>query len=555
MKVLIVGGVAGGASAAARLRRIDEDAEIILFERGEYISFANCGLPYHIGGVIKEKKSLVVQSPEKMKNRFNIDVRIRHEVVNIDRQLKQVKIYDIKNKNYYRENYDNLILAPGAAPIKPPVNGFDAPNVFTLRDIPDTLAIKKFIDRNHSKKAVVIGAGYIGMELVENLHKRGIAVSIIELANQVLAPLDQEMSAIIHRHLHDKKVELFLQDSVKEVLHHQTYSLVKLTSGKIIKTDLILIGIGVKPEITLAQKAGLEIGERNGIKVDSYLRTSDTDIYAVGDAIEVKDYVNEKPTLIPLAGPANKQGRIAANNICGMAEKYIGTQGTSILKIFDMIVATTGNNEKLLKRIGIPYEKSYTHSGAHSDYYPGKETISIKLLFSPENGRILGAQIIGDEGVDKRIDVFATAIRAGMTVHDLEKLEFAYAPPFSSAKDPVNIAGYVASNILKGDHDIVHWDELNKIDRKKYILIDVRTAKEYNQGTIEGAVNIYVDELRNNLDKIPINKKIILFCKQGLRGYIANKILKQKGFKNIANLSGGIETYFPVIQSQSDFVS
>ncbi|MBA7512360.1 Coenzyme A disulfide reductase [subsurface metagenome] len=552
MKVVIIGGVAGGASAAARLRRLDENAEIIVLERGEYISFANCGLPYYIGEVIKNKEKLVVQTPEKMKKRFNIDVRTFHEVVDIDSNQKQITIHDIKNDENYKESYDKLILAPGAAPIKPPVKGFDALNVFTLRDIPNTLAIKNFVDEHNPKSAVVVGAGFIGMELVENLHRRGIAITIVELAKQVLAPLDSEMASLIHQHLKEKKVEFYLNDEVKEVEHQEEFSLVKLGSGREIKTDMVLIGIGVRPEVTLAKGAGLEIGERGGIKVDRSLKTSNPDVYAVGDAIEVIDYINENPTLIPLAGPANKQGRIAANNICGIAEEYEGTQGTSILKVFDMAVATTGNNEKLLKRFDIPYEKSFTHSSAHSEYYPGAHEISMKLLFSPDNGRVLGAQIVGYEGVDKRIDVLATAIRAGMTVYELEKLELAYAPPYSSAKDPVNMAGYVASNILKGDHAIIHWDKLEKIDKKKTILLDVRHPYEFKRGTIEGAINIPVDELRNRINEIPKDKNVIIFCKQGLRGYIAYKIMKQKGFKNIKNLSGGYLTYFPAVQKQDN---
>ncbi len=552
MKVVVVGGVAGGASAAARLRRLDENAEIIILERGEYISFANCGLPYHIGEIIKKRDNLVVQSPEDMKKRFNINVRVLNEVKNIDTEKKQVEIYDIKNKKNYRENYDKLILSPGAIPIKPPVKGFDSPNVFTLRDIPDTLAIKNFVDEHNPKSAVVVGAGFIGMELVENLHRRGIAITIVELAQQVLAPLDSEMASLIHQHLKEKKVEFYLNDEVKEVKYQEEFSLVKLGSGREIKTDMVLIGIGVRPEVTLAKGAGLEIGERGGIKVDRFLKTSNPDIYAVGDAIEVVDYINGNPTLIPLAGPANKQGRIVANNICGISEEYEGTQGTSILKVFDMTVAVTGNNEKLLKKFGIPYEKSYTHSETHSEYYPGSRAISIKLLFSPDSSRILGAQIVGYEGVDKRIDVLATAIRAGMTVYDLEKLELAYAPPYSSAKDPVNMAGYVASNILKGDHSIIHWNKLKKINKEKTILVDVRHPYEFKRGTIEGAINIPVDNLRNRINEIPKDKNVIIFCKQGLRGYIAYKILKQKGFKNIKNLSGGYLTYFPTIQKQSN---
>ncbi|GAB4118044.1 MAG: CoA-disulfide reductase [Candidatus Caldatribacteriota bacterium] len=552
MKVLIVGGVAGGASAAARLRRLDEKAEIIILERGEYISFANCGLPYYIGEVIKKSENLIVQSPEAMKKRFNIDVRVLNEVKGIDIEKKQIDIYDIKNKKNYRESYDKLILSPGAVPIKPSIKGFDAPNVFTLRDIPDTLAIKNFVDEHNPKSAVVVGAGFIGMELVENLHKRGVAIIIIELANQVLAPLDTEMASLVHQHLKEKKIEFYLNDEIKEVEHRREFSLVKLKSGREIKTDMLLIGIGVRPEITLAKEAGLEIGPRGGIKVDRTLRTSHPDIYAIGDAIEVVDYINGNPALIPLAGPANKQGRIVANNICGKIEEYEGAQGTSILKVFEMTVAATGNNEKILKRFHIPYEKSFTHSASHAGYYPEALPLSIKLIFSPENGKILGAQIVGYDGVDKRIDVLSTAIRAGMTVYDLEKLELAYAPPYSSAKDPVNMAGYVAANLLKGDSEIIHWHEIEKLDPADSMLIDVRTPEEYSLGTIEGAKNIPVDEIRNRLNEIPKDREIVIFCQVGLRGYVAYRILKQKGYKKVKNLSGGYKTYFPAVQKQDN---
>jgi len=552
MKVVVVGGVAGGASAAARLRRLDENTEIIILERGEYISYANCGLPYYIGEVIKKRDNLVVQSPEDMKKRFNLDVRVLNEVKNIDSEKKQVEIYDIKNKKTYRESYDKLILSPGAFPIKPPIKGFDAINVFTLRDIPDTLAIKNFVDEYNPKSAVVVGAGFIGMELVENLYKRGIAITIVELAQQVLAPLDSEMASLIHQHLKEKKVEFYLNDEVKEVEYQEEFSLVKLGSGREIKTDMVLIGIGVRPEVNLAKGAGLEIGKRGGIKVDRTLKTSHPDIYAVGDAIEVIDYINGSPTLIPLAGPANKQGRIAANNIYGIPEEYEGTQGTSILKVFDMTVAATGNNEKLLKRLNIPYEKSFTHSSSHAGYYPEALPLSVKLIFSPDSGKILGAQIVGYDGVDKRIDVIATAIRAGMTVYDLEKLELAYAPPYSSAKDPVNMAGYVASNILKGDSVIIHWHDIEKLDQEKTVLIDVRTSEEFSLGTMEGAKNIPVDELRNRLSEIPQDREIIIFCQTGLRSYIACRILRQKGYKKVKNLSGGYKTYFPAVQKQDN---
>ncbi|MBC7321244.1 FAD-dependent oxidoreductase, partial [bacterium] len=399
------------------------------------------------------------------------------EVKSIDVRKKQVAIYDIKNKKTYRESFDKLILSPGAVPIKPSIKGFDAPNVFTLRDIPDALAIKNYVDEHSPKSAIVVGAGFIGMELVENLHRRGIAITIVELASQVLAPLDAEMASLIHQHLKEKKVEFYLNEEIKEVEYQKEFSLVKLNSGREIKTDMLLISIGVRPEVTLAKEAGLELGQRGGIKVDRNLRTSHPDIYAIGDAIEVLDYINRNPVLIPLAAPANKQGRIVANNICGKCgktEEYEGTQGTYILKIFEMTVAATGNNEKLLRKFNIPYEKSITHSASHAGYYPEARPLSIKLIFSPENGKILGAQIVGYDGVDKRIDVIATAIRAGMTVYDLEKLELAYAPPYSSAKDPVNIAGYVASNILKGDIKIIHWHDIEKLNQENSVLVDVR---------------------------------------------------------------------------------
>lgn len=552
MKVLIVGGVAGGASTAARLRRINEECEIILFERGEHISFANCGLPYYIGGVIEEKERLLVQTPAAMQQRFNIDVRVFNEVININPEKKVVEIYDIKADRKYTETYDKLVLSPGAMPIKPNLPGIDKENIFVLRNIPDTFAIKEFIERKKPKRAVVVGGGFIGLEIAENLHEKGVNVTIVELANQVIAPIDYEMAALVHSHLKDKGIEFYLQDGLKAVHHYEHYSVAELTSGEKIITDLIVLGIGVRPEVELAQKGGLELGARGGIKVDKYLRTSNPDIYAIGDAIEVLDYINGQPTLVPLAGPANKQGRIVANNIWGLNEEYEGTQGTAVLKVFDLTVATTGNNEKSLKKLGIPYEKSFTHSASHAGYYPGAMPISIKLLFSPEDGKILGAQAVGYDGVDKRVDVLATALRAGMTVYDLQKLELAYAPPYSSAKDPVNMAGYVAANILKNDCTLIHWDEIDKLDGKNSVLIDVRTKEEFDLGSIKGAINIPLDQLRNKLSEIPRNKEVIIYCQVGLRGYLAYRILVQKGYKNVKNLSGGYNTYYPAVQKQSN---
>jgi len=549
-KVVIVGGVAGGASAAARLRRLDEDAEIIMIERGDYISFANCGLPYYIGEVIKKKDRLVVQTPEDMRERFNIDVRVKSEVTRILPAEKKVEVYDISSGKTYSESYDKLILSPGAEPIRLPLPGAESPRIFTIRNIPDTYRIKEFVDENRPERALVIGAGFIGLEIAENLYQRGIKVTIVELADHVIASLDYDMAAIVHQHLKSKKIEFYLKDSVKSFNHTENGIIAELSSGRKLRTDMVVMGIGVRPETKLAMEAGLRLGPTGGIYVDENMLTSDPDIYAVGDAVEVRDFISGNPALIPLAGPANKQGRIAADNICGRNEKYSGTQGTSIVKVFDITVASTGNNEKLLKKSGIDYEKSFTHSPSHAGYYPGAIPMSIKLLFDKKDGRVLGAQIVGYDGVDKRIDVISTAIRAGMTVFDLEKLELAYAPPYSSAKDPVNIAGYTASNILKNDSSIFHWHDVAAIDMSKSVLIDVRTPAEYDLGTIEGAVNIPLDELRNRLGEIPTDKDIYFFCQAGLRGYIAYRILVQKGFKNVRNLSGGYKTYQLAVQKQ-----
>ncbi|WKV07831.1 CoA-disulfide reductase [Thermoanaerobacterium sp. CMT5567-10] len=552
MKVVIVGGVAGGASAAARLRRLNEDAEIILFEKGEYISYANCGLPYYIGEVIKEREKLVVQTPEGMSKRFNIDIRTSSEVTKINPDEKIVVVHDIKNDRTYTESYDKLILSPGAEPIKPPMPGIDSKNIFTLRNIPDTFRIKDYVDYNNPKKAVVVGGGFIGLEVAENLKEVGLDVTVVELADHVMAPLDYEMASIVHQHLRDKGINLILKDGVKEFQHKDNSTTVVLNSGKTIDTDMVVLGIGVRPDIRLAKDAGLEIGERGGIKVNEYMQTSNPDIYAVGDAIEVKDYINGSNTLIPLAGPANKQGRIAADNICGRKSKYDGTQGTSVAKIFDLTVATTGNNETILKRAGIDYEKVIIHPNSHASYYPDALPMTIKLIFKKDDGKILGAQIVGFDGVDKRIDVIATAIRANMTVYDLEELELSYAPPYSSAKDPVNMAGFAASNILRGDISVFHWDEIENIDVSKSIILDVRTDMEYQLGNIKGSINIPVDELRENLDKIPKDKNIYVYCQVGLRGYIACRILMQNGFKSVKNLSGGYKIYETATSDSSD---
>lgn len=550
-KVLIVGGVAGGASAAARLRRLDEDSQIILFEKGEHISFANCGLPYYIGEVIREKEKLLVQTPEKMKERFNIDVRVCSEVLSIDTESKTVEVLDKNRKETYRESYDKLILSPGAEPVRPKLPGIDSQKIFTLRNLPDTYRIKDYVDDFSPRSAVIVGAGFIGLEVAENLHMRGVKVTVVELADHVIGPLDFEMAAIVHQHLKAKGVELYLKDAVEAFEETQENIAVKLSSGKNLKADMVIMGIGVRPETGLASAAGLKLGQTGGIYVNEYLQTSDPDIYAVGDAIEVRDFISGGPALIPLAGPANKQGRIAANNIYGQNEKFDGTQGTSIVKIFDLTVAVSGNNERILKRNNVQYEKSFTHTASHASYYPGAIPMSIKLLFGGTDGKLLGAQIVGYDGVDKRMDVLATAMRGGMTVYDLEALELAYAPPYSSAKDPVNIAGYTAANILKKAAFIFHWDEVESIDTGTAVLLDVREPEEAMLGTIPGAVNIPLDSLRDRLEELPRNKTIYIFCQVGLRGYLASRILLLKGYTDVKNLSGGYKTYHMAAMQQS----
>lgn len=549
MKIVIVGGVAGGASAATRLRRLDENAQIVLFERGEHISYANCGLPYYIGGTIKEREALLVQTPRAMKDKFNIDVRVQSEVTAIDRKNKTVSVTDLRTGKRYDESYDKLILSPGAAPVRPPIPGIEQEGIFTLRTVPDTDAIKEAVDKGKPSEAVVVGGGFIGLEMAENLHSRGIKVTIVEAADQVMAPIDYEMACIVHRHILSKGLKLYLKDGVKAFRKEGKRVKVELQSGKLLAADMVILAIGVRPDVSLAKDAGLEIGERRGIKVNSYLQTSDPDIYAVGDAIEVKDFVNGSDTVIPLAGPANKQGRIAANNIYGAGEQYHGTQGTSVVKVFDLTVAATGNSEKTLKRMGMDYRKSYTESDSHAGYYPGASPLNIKLLFAPD-GKVLGAQAVGYEGVDKRIDVLASAIRFGRTVYDLEELELAYAPPYSSAKDPVNMAGYVAANCLKGDMKIIHWDQVDQLDRDKVFILDVRPPEETSTGSIEGSMNIPLNDLRARIDEVPRDKEIIVYCKVGLRAYIAYRMLVQKGFRNVKNLSGGYQLYQAVKQAE-----
>ena len=553
MKVLIVGGVAGGASAAARLRRLNEHVQIILFERAQHISYANCGLPYYIGGVINEEEKLFLQTPESMKEKFNIDVRVNSEVVSIFPETKEIEVLDKRNDKKYKESYDKLILSPGAEPIKPKIPGIEVGNIFTLRNVPDTIAIKAYVDSQKPKNTVVVGGGFIGVEMAENLKERGLDVTIIELSDQVIAPLDFEMASIIHNKLMLEGINLVLKDGVKAFSKIDDMKIeVELNSGKRVSTEMVIMAIGVRPDADLARKAGVKMSPLGGIVVDEHMQTSDPDIFAVGDAVEVTDLVNRNPALIPLAGPANKQGRIAANNLAGRVDSYSGTLGTAIVKVFDMTVASTGNNEKTLKKYGLKYEKIYTHSPSHASYYPNAIPMSIKLIFEPQKGKILGAQIIGYDGVDKRIDVLAVAIKAGMTVFDLQELELAYAPPYSSAKDPVNMVGYVASNVILGDCKIIHWNELASLDRNLTEIIDVRTSVEFNMGHLDEAVNIPIEEIRNRIDEIPKDKQLVLCCQTGSRSYFVYRLLSQLGFNNLRNLSGGFKTHQAAYETFTD---
>lgn len=548
-KVLIVGGVAGGASAAARLRRVDETAEIILFERGEYISFANCGLPYYIGGTIEERSALLVQTPEAMKARFEMDIRIQQEVIAINKEKKSVTVRKTTTGETYEESYDFLVLSPGSTPLKPPIPGIDAPNIFTLWNIPDTDAVKNYVNQKHPRRTAVIGGGFIGIEMAENFRDLKLEVSLVEMMDQVMAPIDFEMAQQVHQHLKAKGVRLYLSDGVKSFEYHNGVTLITLQSGKQIEADLVMLSIGIRPNSQLAKDAGLAVNERGGIVVDQYLRTSDPAIYAVGDAIEVDDLVLGGKTMIPLAGPANKQGRIAADNIAGGSETYNGTQGTSIAKVFDLTVAATGHNEKTLKRLGkvsgVDYEVSIIHVKSHAGYYPGAIPMSLKLIFGLD-GKILGSQIVGYEGVDKRIDVIATALRMGGSVSDLTQLELAYAPPYSSAKDPVNMVGYTAENILSEKAKVIHWHQMKDLDLSQYQVLDVRDPLERELGFITNSVDIPVNELRERMGELDRTKKIIAYCAIGLRGYIAARILKQHGFEEVYNLSGGYTTYATV---------
>jgi NADPH-dependent 2,4-dienoyl-CoA reductase/sulfur reductase-like enzyme len=543
LKLLVIGGVAGGATAAARARRLDEHAEIIVFERGEHISFANCGLPYYIGQVIKKRDALLVTTKDAFSQRYKIEIRNFSEVIAIDRNRKMVKVKALRKGATYEESYDKIILSPGAEPLKPPIEGIELDNIFNLKNIPDSDRIKSHIDKEKPREAVIVGGGFIGLEMAENLLLRGVKTTIIEMLDQVMAPLDYEMAALVHAHLKEKGVRCEFGAGVTSFSEKNGRLMVTTSDGKKYESDLVILSIGIRPENRLAIEAGLEIGEGGGIKVDESMRTSDPDIFAVGDAVEVADYITGRPTMTALAGPANKQGRIAADNALGRKSIFKGTLGTAVVKVFELTVASTGANEKTLKNQNVPYVVSYTHSGSHASYYPGAEPMAIKLIFSPDQGEILGAQIVGKGGVDKRIDVIATAIRGAMTVYDLEELELAYAPPYSSAKDPVNVAGFVAANILKGDMAHIQWGELPDLDKDDTILIDLRNKKELEtSGVIEGARHIPLDELRSHLSELDKEKNYIPFCAAGLRAYLGHRILVQNGLQS-RNLSGGYITY------------
>lgn len=541
MRILIVGGVAGGASAAARARRLSESAEIIVFERGEHVSFANCGLPYHIGGVIKERDKLILQTPVSLFKRMNIIVKVRSEVVKIVREKKYIEVKDLVTGKMTQEQYDVLILSPGAEPIRPSMPGIDLPNVMTLRNIADMDRIKVHVDKLDLKHAVVVGGGYIGLEMTEALRQRGVDVTLIELSQQVMGPADPEMAYYLHQELKKHAVDLRFGVSMTGIFEDDDGIAVALSNLEKIATDFVILAIGVKPDVSLAKAAGLKIGERGGIMTNAAMLTNDPSIYAVGDAVEVEEWVTGTRALIPLAGPANRQGRIAADNIFKRGSVYKKTQGTAVCKLFDLTIAMTGINEKTLKRMNLPYAKIHTHANDHAGYYPGSKQIHMKLLFDPSSGKIYGAQAVGENGVDKRIDILAVALRAGLTVHDLQDLELCYAPPYGSAKDLVNFLGFVASNAINGDVTHCYMEDIKNV-RPNQVILDVRTQKEAQSGVIPGAVNIPVDELRGQLGALSKDKEYLAYCQVGLRGYLACRILSQSGFK-CRNFSGGYLTY------------
>lgn len=541
MKIVIVGGVAAGMSTAARARRISETAEIVVLERSQYVSFANCGLPYHIGGDIQDREQLLLQTPQTLQATLNLDVRIGHEVVAIDRSRRTVTVRELAGGRQYTEAYDKLVLSPGANPIRPALPGIEHPMIFTLRNIEDMDRIKAVVDQG-VKQAVVIGAGYIGVEMAESLRHRDIAVTLVELAEQIMPPLDPEMARDLQYHLEYHGVQLKLGTAAASFADADGRVSVTLQDGTMLSADLVLLAVGVRPDIGLLSTTGLSVGARGGIQVNANMQTSDPDIYAAGDAVEVTDTVTGDAALIALAGPANRQGRIVADHIFGRDSAYTTTQGTAIVKVFEMTAAATGASEKTLKRNNMPYRKIYIHPSGHASYYPGTNSMQIKLLFAPDDGKVLGAQIVGYDGVDKRIDVLATAMRAGFTVYDLEQLELAYAPPYGSAKDPVNMAGFVAANLLKGDVEFWYAEDYDAVSPSA-LVIDVRSATEYQAWHLPHAVNIPLGQLRSRLATLPHDRPTLLYCRVGFRSYMAYRILVQSGFHNVKTLAGGSKTF------------
>lgn len=547
MKYIIVGAVAGGASTAARLRRMDEHAEIIIFEKGEYISYANCGLPYYIGDVIKDRNKLFVQTASAFNKRFNVDVRVITEVVSINPDKKTITAKNQTTGDVYEESYDKLVLSPGAEPIRPPLPGIASEGIFTLRNVSDTDFIKAYVQQKNIKKAVVIGGGFIGLEMAENFHALGLHVTIIEMGNQILAPVDFPIAAMVQQHIRSKGLELRLNSAVTSFSKKDGQLRVHLKSGDTLDSDIIILSIGVRPDTRLAAAAGLKLGDAKGIWVNEYLQTSDPDIYAVGDAIEFQNPITNQSMITYLAGPANKQGRICADNIVlGNIRKYKGAINTAIVKVFDMTVATAGTASKHLTAARIRHIVSTTHNGSHAGYYPGSQQMSIQIAFSPDDGRLLSAQIAGFDGVDKRIDVLSSIIKRKSSINEMVEFEHAYAPPYSSAKDPINMAGFVAENILLERLHVFYWNEIDSI-KEDDLLIDVRSADEYEAGKMDGSINIPVDEIRNRLNEIPKDKHIYIYCEAGLRGYLAQRILKQNGYNNVSNLSGGYYLWKPCI--------
>ena len=545
-RILIVGGVAGGATAAAHARRLSEDAEIIIFERGPYVSFANCGLPYYVGGEIPEKEDLLVQTPEGLRSRFNLEVRVLSEVIELDPSKKRILVCDLKSRQDCWESYDDLIISTGASPLKPPIPGIDQAGLFSVRGIPDVEAILQWISEKKATRAVVVGGGFIGLEMVEQLHKKGLQVTLVEGLPQVMAPLDPEMAAWLHHELNSRGVELHLSDPVARFDNPEPNTkqatVVELKSGARIPADVVILGIGVRPESELIKNAGLEIGSKGGIRVDDDLRTSDPHIWAIGDAIEVRDFITGEWVLVPLAGPANRQGRIVAENIFDGSMKYAGTCGTAILRCFDMVAACTGANEKTLQKQKISYDAVHLHPASHANYYPGAQRIAMKILFDPGDGRLLGAQILGKDGVDKRIDVLATALKSGLTVHDLEDLELAYAPPFGAAKDPVNLAGMVAQHIMQGEIQNIQWYEIATLDPQITTVLDVRDEDELEDGHIPGSFHIPLSQLRHRFAELPKDHEIVAYCQTGQRSYYACRFLAQNGFR-VRNLTGSYRTW------------